>query len=124
MSVPGPITVRNPDRGETLGERIGVAEAWWTRARGLLGRTLGEGEGLLIQPCRSVHMFGMGYPIDVAFLDATSRVVATYPELRPGRVTRYHRTAAAALELPAGQLARTGTRVGDRPTITSTQTEA
>jgi hypothetical protein len=66
----------------------------------------------------------MGYPIDVAFLDAGSLVVATYAELRPGRITGFHRSAAAALELPAGTLARTGTRVGDRLTITSTLTEA
>ena len=122
-TAPIPIAVRNLDRGQTLGEQIRVADRWWSRARGLMGSTLREGEGLLIRPCRAVHMFGMGYPIDVAFLDAGSRVVATYAELRPGRMTRFHRSAAA-LELPAGQLARTGTRVGDRLTITSTLTEA
>jgi uncharacterized membrane protein (UPF0127 family) len=122
--MPAPIAIHNQDRDRTLGGRIRVADSWWTRARGLLGRTLADGEGLLIRPCRAVHMFGMGYPIDVAFLDAESQVVATYAELRPGRMTRIHRSAEAALELPAGQLARTGTRVGDRLTIVSTLTEA
>jgi len=122
--MPAPIVVHNQDRGQTLGERIRVADRWWSRARGLLGRTLGEGEGLLIRPCRAVHMFGMSYPIDVAFLDGGSQVVATYADLRPGRMTRFHRSAETALELPAGQLARTGTRVGDRLKIISTLTEA
>jgi uncharacterized membrane protein (UPF0127 family) len=124
MPVPRPVAIRNQNRGQTLGERIRVADRWWSRARGLLGKRLGEGEGLLIRPCRAVHMFGMSYPIDVAFLDAGSRVVATYADLRPGRMTRFHRSAETALELPAGQLARTGTCVGDRLTITSTLTEA
>lgn len=122
--MPAPVAVHNQDSARTLGERIRVADSWWSRARGLLGRRLGEGEGLLIRPCRAVHMFGMRYPIDVAFLDAGSRVVAMYAELQPSRLTRFHRTADAALELPAGQLARTGTRVGDRLTIISTLTEA
>jgi hypothetical protein len=68
-------------------------------------------------------MFGMQYSIDVVFLDADNKVLATYPDLRPARVTGYHRTAAAALELPAGMLARTGTRVGDRLTTISTPTD-
>jgi uncharacterized membrane protein (UPF0127 family) len=122
--MPAPIAVHNQDRDQTVGERVRVADRWWSRARGLLGKTLDEGEGLLIRPCRAVHMFGMGYPIDVAFLDAESRVVAMYAGLRPGRMTRFHRSAETALELPAGQLARTGTRVGDRLTIVSTLTEA
>jgi uncharacterized membrane protein (UPF0127 family) len=40
-------------------------------------------------------------------------VVATYGSLPPGRWTRWHRNAQAALELPAGTLAATGTRTGD-----------
>jgi uncharacterized membrane protein (UPF0127 family) len=59
-------------------------------------------------------MLGMRYPIDVAFLDRGGRVLATYAELAPGRLSRYHRQATAALELPAGTLAATVTLVGHR----------
>jgi hypothetical protein len=114
MSAATSFAVRNLDREVWLGDRIGVADRWWSRARGLLGRRLDPREGLLIRPCRAVHMFGMRYAIDVAFLDAAGRIVATYQGLRPARTTRYHRSAASALELPAGMLARTGTQVGDR----------
>jgi uncharacterized membrane protein (UPF0127 family) len=71
------------------------------------------GEGLLLSPCRSIHMYGMRYPLDVAFLDARGGVVASYPCLSPGARTRWHRQAAHALELPAGTLETSGTRVGD-----------
>jgi hypothetical protein len=109
-----PLAVRNLDRDTRLAEQVQVADRWWSRARGLLGRTLREGEGLLIRPCRAVHMLGMTYPIDVLFLDADHRVVAIYPGLRPARTTRYHRGAEMALELPAGVAGSTGTRIGDR----------
>ena len=108
------LTIRNLDRGALLAERVEVASRWWSRARGLLGRKLREGDGLLIRPCRAVHMLGMTFPIDVLFLDADHRVVAIYPGLRPARLTGYHRDAEMALELPAGTVGRTGTEIGDR----------
>lgn len=108
------VQARNAARGTVLGTRIGLADRWWLRLRGLLGRPpLGSGEGLLIEPCRAVHMSGMGYAIDVAFIARDGKVVATYPALEPGCRTRWHRDAYRALELPAGTLAATGTRDGD-----------
>ncbi|HEU4829254.1 MAG TPA: DUF192 domain-containing protein [Gemmatimonadales bacterium] len=109
------VEARNVDRGTVLGSRVGVADRWWLRLRGLSGRkSLEAGEGLLLDPCRAVHMFGMRFPIDVAFLSRDGSVVAVYPALAPGARTQYHRAARSALELPAGTLAATGTMPGDR----------
>jgi uncharacterized membrane protein (UPF0127 family) len=104
----------NLARNRVLGDRVGVADRFWLRLRGLGGRAgLVPGEGLLLRPCRAVHMLGMKFPLDVAFLDAGNRVVARYPGLTPGAHTRWHRRARAALELPAGTLDETGTVEGD-----------
>ena len=104
----------NTARGRVLGARIGVADWWWLRLRGLGGRAyLAPGEGLLLKPCRAVHMMGMKFSLDVAFLDAGNRVIARYDRLAPGARTRWHRAARAALELPAGTLQETGTTDGD-----------
>jgi uncharacterized protein len=104
----------NPARGRVLGTRVGVADWWWLRLRGLSGRAeLVPGEGLLLKPCRAVHMMGMKFPLDVAFLDAGNRVIALYAPLSPGARTRWHKGARAALELPAGTLQETGTMEGD-----------
>jgi uncharacterized membrane protein (UPF0127 family) len=59
-------------------------------------------------------MIGMKYPIDVAFLDLSNIVVATYASLQPWQRTKLHNEAHAALELPAGTLSKTGTVVGDQ----------
>ena len=45
------------------------------RARGLRGRELRSGEGLLLERCRSVHTMGMRCPITVAFLNRSWRVI-------------------------------------------------
>jgi uncharacterized protein len=108
------LRVVNTRADRELGSRVRLADGWLTRLRGMLARPAPlQGEGLLLSPCRSIHMYGMRYPLDVAFLDAGGSVVASYPSLRPGARTRWHRQAALALELPAGTLESSGTRVGD-----------
>jgi len=59
-------------------------------------------------------MIGVRFPLDVLFLDRHGAVAAAYPNLRPGRMTRFHRTAEYALELPAGTIEATGTSLADR----------
>lgn len=108
------LRVANPARGSVLGTRVALADRWWQRLRGLQGRlALTAGEGLLLRPCRAVHMLGMRFPLDVAFLDREGRVVAQYRQLRPGARTGWHRGARDALELPAGTLDATRTADGD-----------
>jgi uncharacterized protein len=108
------VAVRKAGAPKPLAERAGVADNFWQRARGLLGRPpLAEGEGLIIRPCKAIHTWGMGYPIDVAFLDRSGKVVASYERVRPCRRTGWHRGAQSALELPAGSLGRAAVAVGD-----------
>lgn len=108
------VTVTNGTRGRSLGSRVGLADSWWSRLRGLVGSPpLAAGEGLLLVPCGAVHTFGVRYPMDVAFVDERGAVLAVYHRLAPGRWSRWHGRTAAALELPAGTLATTGTSPGD-----------
>lgn len=109
------VEVRNAERDALLGDRVRVADGFWSRLRGLLGQpALEVGEGLWIVPSRGVHMYGMKHPLDVALLDEERRVVAAYHELAPWKRTRVHPDARSALELAPGTLARTGTEEGDR----------
>lgn len=112
--MPRLVRVRNATRETDLGDRIEVADRFWKRLRGLLGRRAPrDGEGLLIRPSRGVHMYGMRYPLDVLLLDDAGRIVASYRELRPGKRTRLHADATQALELRAGTLEKSSTRTGD-----------
>jgi uncharacterized protein len=100
--------------GAIVCERCVVADSFWTRLKGLLGRReLPAGEGLLIVPTNSIHMFFMRFPIDAVFLDGDLRVLAVRPEVGPWR-TVGHRGARAVLELPAGESSRRGIRAGDQ----------
>jgi uncharacterized protein len=117
------LSARVASTSASLGDRIRIADTWWTRFRGLLGTApLAEGEGLLIEPCRGVHMFGMKYPIDVAFLDRAGRVVSLCHRLAPGDRSPFVRAARSALELPAGTLAAAGITEGDTLTLSPLET--
>ena len=108
------LRIINRTRDCVLGARVALADAVWTRARGLLGRPRPtQGEGLMLNPCRAVHTLGMRYAIDVIFLDRDGRVVALYPELRPGRFA-WHPRATFALEVPIGTIVASGTAENDR----------
>lgn len=109
------VAVLNVTRERTpLGSRVEVADTFWTRLKGLLGAPpLEAGEGMLLDGCQAVHMFGMKQPLDVAFLGRDGEVVAVYHDLRPGQRSKYHGQARQALELPVGTLRDTQTRVGD-----------
>ena len=108
------LRIVNATRNRELGDRVWLADSWWPRLRGLLGRgPLKAGGGLVLDPCKAVHMFGMKYPLDVAFVDAEGVVVAAYTALEPGARTPWHKPARKAIELPVGTLAETGTEVGD-----------
>jgi len=108
------LRIVNRTRNRILGSRVALADKWWLRARGFMGRPQpGPGEGLLLSPCRAVHMHGMKYPLDVIFLNRQGRVTAAYPDLKPGRRTAWHGEARYALEIAAGTLAETDTQEGD-----------
>ena len=53
-----------------------------------------------MEPCSSVHTFGMGYPIDVAFLDECGIVIAARRRVGPCRMLGVPH-AACVLERPS-----------------------
>jgi uncharacterized membrane protein (UPF0127 family) len=98
-----------------LADRVRRASHFFSRSVGLIGRrSLEPGEGLHLVPCRAIHTFFMRTAIDAAFLDERGEVVKLFSALPPWSVTRFHRKASSVLELPAGTLERSGTRVGHR----------
>lgn len=90
----------------------------FTRMRGLLGRReLPAGQGLLIEPCNSVHMVFMRFPIDVVYIDKDGVVVKAVEDLKVNRFSAGGRKARSTLELPVGTIREAGITPGDRLTI-------
>ncbi len=87
--------------GDVLCNRLLLADSFFAKARGLLGRPpLEEGVGLLIKGCASVHTFFMTYPIHLIYLDKDDRILKIVHSLSPWRVSAC-KNAASVLELNA-----------------------
>jgi uncharacterized membrane protein (UPF0127 family) len=106
-----------------LAEKCHVAESFWNRFKGLMGRAqFDAGEGLLFPRCNNVHMWFMRIPIDLVFLrDAQSEdgrkcfeVTSVRVRVRPWSIFPFwDQSAHHTLELPAGTLERQRLTPGD-----------
>jgi uncharacterized membrane protein (UPF0127 family) len=114
MESRGPMRAVNLTTGEEIAGNVAVARSLFARVKGLLGKSeMAPGEGLLIEPCKGIHTFGMRFGIDVVFFDRRNRVVAVRRGLAPNRLTPFYFRAVGVLELPAGALDRISPKVGD-----------
>ena len=85
---------------------IEVADSFWSRAIGLMGRRdLAAGHGVWIQPCASIHTLFMRFPLDVIFLNTELRVVKVVPHLAPWRMAWGGRGTRSVVEVHSGTLA-------------------
>lgn len=72
---------------------VKLASSVASRLRGLLGR--GDyPHTLLLAPCNDVHTFGMGRPIDIAFVDSGGLVLEAHREVGAFRRVRCKGAAA------------------------------
>jgi uncharacterized protein len=107
--------VTNTTRGNTVGDRIELADTSLKRMFGLLGRRgLDAGGGLWIKPSSGVHTVGMSFKIDVVGLDGELRVIKLWRCLVPFRVTSVSLKMRSVLELPCGVISESMMQLGDQ----------
>jgi len=98
--------------GDTVLASLEVARTHRERTRGLLGRDSITG-ALLLRPARSVHTFGMRFPIDVAHLSKDLEVLSI-TTMVPNRLGVPRLRSHAVVEAAAGAFDRWSVSVGDR----------
>jgi uncharacterized membrane protein (UPF0127 family) len=95
--------LENASRGRPVARSVRRARTVWERGAGLLALPpLRPGEALWLEPCGSIHTWGMRYAIDVLFLSRELRVLAIWRDVRPWRVAWAPRGTYVAVELPSG----------------------
>lgn len=105
----------NVTKNNIVADKIIIADKFWIRMRGLMGRRdLEENEGLLLVPCNAVHMMFMRFPIDVIFLDKEFVVVKIIGNLKPWRTSPIVHKAFQTVELRYGTAVKKGINDGDK----------
>jgi hypothetical protein len=116
--------ILNVSRNTTVATSARMARSLWARFRGLMLQSSDEiqpGSGLIIDPCSSIHMFFMRFPIDVLYMSADHKVVRLHEAIKPWRIGPLHtRGARYVIELPCGSVRASGTAVGDQLKIQAT----
>ncbi|WP_199617148.1 DUF192 domain-containing protein [Paenibacillus alkalitolerans] len=113
----------NRENGVKIAGRVIVASSFFRRFRGLmLTRELPQESALHIRPCRSVHTYFMYYPIDVLYLDESGVIVGIEENMQPGRIGAIVPNTRSVVELPAGRIRATETRIGQAVTFVEQQT--
>jgi hypothetical protein len=106
--------VVNVTRNTVLATSVEVADSGAKRSKGLLGRSgLGQGEGLWIVPCESVHTFAMRFSLDLVYLDRHHRIRKIRKNVPPWRIS-FCLTAHSILELAAGVIGPQDAQRGDQ----------
>lgn len=88
-----------------LSKDILVADTMMSRMVGLMfKKSLVGADGLLINPCNSIHTFFMRYSLDIVFLSKDDKIIKIIRNIKPWRMTWIYFKARKTLELPAGKL--------------------
>jgi uncharacterized membrane protein (UPF0127 family) len=100
--------------GKPVDAQIALASTFWSRFRGLVCMPrLSRRSGLLIEPCGSIHMLGMRYPIEAVFVSKDFQVLKIFRNIRPWIDLCFCVQARAVLEWLPGSADDFGIRVGD-----------
>ena len=100
--------------GTVFASHVDIANTFFQKTRGLLGRTaLKAGEALFIPQCGSIHTLFMRFSIDVVFLDKNNSVNRIIPCLLPFRVAFGPWGTRGVLEMGCGSLEKCDIKKGD-----------
>lgn len=93
---------------------IKLARDFATRLRGLMFYPELPGiDGLLLYPCKAVHLFWMRFDLSLIYLDRQGKVVHLIDRIPPNRIGPTIKDAYYVLETRPGFPTASGLRIGD-----------
>lgn len=100
---------------ELLLDQLVVADSFWSRGWGLLGRkTLAENEALWIHRCNNIHTWFMRVKIDCIFIDRRMEIKKIVSEVPAFRFVGPYWKSSSVIETSAGFAKEKNLQVGDQ----------
>lgn len=99
---------------ELLIDQLDIAESFWSRGKGLLGRKdLGANEALWIRPCNNIHTFFMKFAIDCIFVDSKLVIKNVAKNVGPFRFVGPFWKSHSVIEMQSGFIESKKLKIGD-----------
>ena len=93
--------------------KAAVADNFFLRLHGMIGRDFGNFDAMILIPCNGVHTFFVSYAIDVIYLDREKHVTAFFECVPKGHVLPVKMKTEMVIEMPAGNIRKQGIKYGD-----------
>ena len=104
----------NKSKQITLVANLVVANSFFSRARGLIGKkSLAQDEGMWFPKSNWIHTFFMSMPIDVIYLDKKMKVKKLETNLKPWKLAAPVFRADSVVEVTAGFINQNQIEIGD-----------
>lgn len=110
----------NDEKAEMLIENLQIAESFFGRMQGLLGRkSLAADQALWIKPCNNIHTFFMKFTIDCVFINKTYKVEKVFSKVRPFQIRGPVWKAYSVIEFSEGFVEKWNIQPGDQLHVVS-----
>jgi uncharacterized membrane protein (UPF0127 family) len=105
---------------ELLLENLELAESFWARGKGLLGRKkIEDNEALWIKPCNNIHTFFMKFRIDCIFIDKKMEIQKIVSDIPSFRLIGPFWKSFSVIETQAGFAEKKKLKTGDQLYVVS-----
>ena len=109
------VSVYNQTRGTFLAKRVEIADSFFSRLIGLLGRTSIQPDGgIWILPANSIHTIGMMFRFDVVLIDKKYKVIGLRERIPPFWLVLPNFRAESVIEVASNSIRKSRTEVGDQ----------
>jgi uncharacterized protein len=112
--------IKQDETAQLLIENLELAESFFARGKGLLGRKhLAENAALWIKPCNNIHTCFMNFAIDCIFVNKKMQIEKIVSAIKPYKIIGPFWKASSVFETAAGQAEKWNLKVGDQLYVVS-----
>lgn len=112
--------IQHGESAQLLIENLELAESFFARGKGLLGRkNLADSNALWIKPCNNIHTCFMNFAIDCIFVNKKMEIEKIVSGVKPYKIIGPFWKASSVFETAAGLADKWKLQVGDQLYVVS-----
>lgn len=105
---------------ELLIDHLEMAETFWQRGKGLLGKkSIEANQALWIKPCNNIHTFFMKFKIDCIFVNRKMEIQKIVPEVSAFSFVGPYWKSHSVIETQSGFARTKNLKIGDQLYVVS-----